>query len=145
MADGHLALALTSDRSEIARLAHAVEGFGTAHRLVEDDLYSIQLLLDEIVINIIKHGYAWAPGRAIDVNLAIEGDLVTIRVEDDAPPFDPTKTPAPNLDLPIEERQIGGLGVHIVRSLAESMMYARVAGRNVLTITRTLAAPAGGR
>jgi serine/threonine-protein kinase RsbW len=140
MSDIRLALPLTSERSEVPRLADAVEAFGKAHGLVEDDIHSVQLLLDEVVINVIKHGYKDEPGRPIDVTLHVEGKTLTLRVEDEARPFDPTTAPAPNLDLPIEERPIGGLGVHIVKSLTESMEYQRVGGRNVLTMTKALQA-----
>jgi anti-sigma regulatory factor (Ser/Thr protein kinase) len=138
MSDVRLSLPLTSKRSEVPRLADAVEAFGREQGFVEDDIHSVQLLLDEIVINIIKHGYKDDPGHPIDVTLTLAGKLLTIRVEDEARPFNPTTAPAPNLDLPIEERPIGGLGVHIVKSLTDSMEYQRVGSRNILTMTKTL-------
>ena len=139
MSDVRLSIPLTSERSEVPRLADAVEAFGKARHFVEDDIHSVQLLLDEIVINVIKHGYQDERGRPIDVTLSLAGKLLTIRVEDEARPFDPTTAPAPNLDLPIEERPIGGLGVHIAKSLTDSMEYEYVGGRNTLTMTKTLA------
>jgi anti-sigma regulatory factor (Ser/Thr protein kinase) len=131
---------LTSERSEVPRLADAVEAFGREQGFIEDDIHSIQLLLDEVVINVIKHGYKDEKGRPIDVTLSLEGKTLTIRVEDEARPFDPTAAPPPNLDLPIEERPIGGLGVHIVKSLTDSMDYQRAGSRNILTMTKTLQA-----
>jgi len=138
MSDGHGTVVLTSERAEIARSATWLEAFCSQCGLCEDDLYDLQLFLDEMVSNIIRHGHGDDPGHHIHIDLTIAGTLATIRITDKAPPFDPTEAPPPNFDLPIEERPIGGLGVHIVKSMADSMVYERVADTNVLTITKTL-------
>ena len=138
MPDAPLILDLGCDRTELARLTSAVDEFGAAHHLAEDDVYDLHLVLDEVVINIVKHGCNDNREHAIRVVLALAGGVLTIRTEDDARAFDPTQAPPPKFDLPIEERPIGGLGVHIVRSLVTSMAYERVNGRNVLTMTKKL-------
>jgi serine/threonine-protein kinase RsbW len=136
---GHvLAVALVNKRHEIARLSRLVEEFGEANGLATDDINAINLLLDEIVINIIAHGYDDALEHQILVNLALESDVLSIRIEDDGRPFNPLEAPAPNLDLPIEERAIGGLGIFIARSIADQMQHDRENGRNVLTIKKRM-------
>jgi anti-sigma regulatory factor (Ser/Thr protein kinase) len=139
MSDARETLVLKSERADIARIGTWLEQFGAAHGLVEDDVYNLQLILDELVINIIKHGHGDDPTHVIRIDLTLAGKLATLRIEDTAPPFNPTEAPPPNFDLPIEERPIGGLGVHIVKALAETMVYERIGESNVLTITKTLA------
>jgi anti-sigma regulatory factor (Ser/Thr protein kinase) len=131
-----LSLVLVNRRVEIERLAEHVESFGNAHHLPADDIHDVNLVLDEIVINIIKHGYDDDREHEIHVRLEIEAGEVTITVEDDGRPFNPLDAPAPNLDLPIEERPIGGLGIHIVRSLVDRIEYERAEGRNRLTLRK---------
>jgi anti-sigma regulatory factor (Ser/Thr protein kinase) len=72
------------------------------------------------------------------VRLALDPDTLTIQVADDGVPFNPVDAPPPDLDLPIEERPIGGLGIHIVRSLVDTIEHRRDDGRNVLTMTKKM-------
>ncbi len=140
MSDGQDTIVLQSERAEISRAGTWLEQFANTHGLVEDDMYNLQLILDELVANIIKHGYRDEPGHQIHIDLSLAGRVTTLRFKDAAPPFDPVAAPPPNLDLPIEERPIGGLGVHIVKSLADTMVYERSGDSNILTITKTLEA-----
>jgi serine/threonine-protein kinase RsbW len=138
-----LSIALVSDRREIERLSGLVEQFGEANGLGADDINAVNLLLDEIVVNIISHGYDDKLEHQILVNLALENDVLSIRVEDDGRPFNPLEAPAPNLDLPIEERAIGGLGIFIARSIADQMQHYRENGRNVLVIEKRVSPGVG--
>jgi anti-sigma regulatory factor (Ser/Thr protein kinase) len=133
-----LSISLVNHRREIERLAGLVEHFGKAHRLAADDVSGINLLLDEIVVNIISHGYDDEREHQILVTLVLENGVLAIRVEDDGRPFNPLDVPGPNLDLPIEERPIGGLGIYIARSIADQMEHRREAGRNVLTMKKRM-------
>jgi len=172
-------IVLASDRREIERLTLFVENFGERHHLTSDDVSALNLMLDEVVINVIAHGYRSqesgarrkeedrrqkieegiqnteyrirkadagiqhsgeaAPDDEILVSMSLDRDVVTIRVQDTGRPFNPADAPAPNLELPIEERPVGGLGIHIVRSLTASLHHQRIGNRNVLTMTRHVA------
>jgi anti-sigma regulatory factor (Ser/Thr protein kinase) len=138
MPDGRLTLRLANRQDELARLTDVVDRFGRDCRLSDDDLHNLHLILDEVVINIMKHAYAGDESRVIDVSLERRGDRLTARVEDDGPPFDPTTAPPPPFDVPIEKRRIGGLGIHIVRTLADTITYRREHERNVLVVERAL-------
>src|SRR5207247_7141174 len=100
--------------------------------LPSESVRDVTFLLDEIVINIISHGYDDQREHQILVTLALENGVLAIRVEDDGRPFNPLDVPGPNLDLPIEERPIGGLGIYIARSIADQMDFRRDSGRNLL-------------
>jgi anti-sigma regulatory factor (Ser/Thr protein kinase) len=131
---------LVNRRDEISRLSQFVEEFGAAHHLVTDEALDVNLVLDEVVINIISHAYNDEHQHHIEVSLDLEGRLLTMRVEDDGRRFDPLAVPPPNLNLPIEERPLGGLGIHIVRSLTDTIEYRRHHDRNILTLKKTLTA-----
>ena len=74
--------------------------------------------------------------REIRVTFVADGDLLTARIEDDARAFDPRAAPEPNIDSVIEQRPIGGLGVHIVRTVMDRVAYERRNGRNHLTVSK---------
>ena len=125
-------------RHEIQRLGVAAERFAAEHQLSDDDMMAVNLVLDEVITNTIDYGYDDDADHEIRVTLAVEGDRLTIEVEDDARHFDPLQRPPPDLDLPLEERPVGGLGIHIVRTLMETVEYQRRDGRNVLTMHKTI-------
>jgi serine/threonine-protein kinase RsbW len=133
---------LAGKRSEIPRLAEIVQQFGTNNRLSVDDIMRIRLVLDEILVNIVAHGFEEAGDAGhheIQVHLGLDDhDVLTIRVTGDARAYDPRLAPAPRFDLPIEERRKGGLGVHIVKAIMDTIDYRRVDGHNVLTLTKKL-------
>src|SRR6185436_19483438 len=105
-----------------------------------DEAALVNLALDELVTNVIKYGYDDADEHRIQVTVTVDGGLLTLSMDDDGKPFNPLEAPPPDLDLPIEERPIGGLGVFIVRSLADSLAYRREQGHNILTLTKKLQA-----
>jgi anti-sigma regulatory factor (Ser/Thr protein kinase) len=136
-----LSIILANDRAEIPRLAEAVLRFGHANALSTDDVLRVRLVLDEILVNIIAHGYEEAGDDGIHevcVDLTLDGDFLTIRVDDDAREYDPRQAPAPRFDLPVEQRRKGGLGVHIVKAIMDTVEYRRDNGHNILTLTKRL-------
>jgi anti-sigma regulatory factor (Ser/Thr protein kinase) len=138
MSDARLTLVLENRRSEVARLTEAVDHFAKGARINDEDLHDVHLILDELVINVIKYAFRDAKAHTFDVRIELDGRRITMTVEDDGREFDPTKAPVPDLAVPIDERPVGGLGLHIVRTLADSLTYRRSGGRNIITVTRTL-------
>ena len=137
-------LILTNDLAEITRLAEAVEAFCEPFAPSMKDLLAIQLALEETVTNVINHGYKeYPPGsRRFTVELAAPSpDRIRATVTDDAPAYDPMARPEVDVSLPIEERPIGGLGVHLVKKLMHHASYERRDGKNVLALERGLNAP----
>lgn len=127
-----------NQRSEIPRLAELADRFGGENGLPDDAIMSLNLVLDEIVTNIIENAYDDTREHEIHVMLAFEGAELTVRVADDGRAFDPLQRPPPDLNLPIEDRPIGGLGIHIVRSVMDSVKYERTDGQNILTMHKTI-------
>jgi anti-sigma regulatory factor (Ser/Thr protein kinase) len=128
-------ITLRNDRAEIPRLAAFIDGFCQPLRPAPEDLMSFHLALEEAVTNVIHHGYVDGQAHEFTVSLAAApGGLVTAVVSDDAPAFDPVARPPVDTSLPLEERPIGGLGVHLIKNLMDSVRYERRDGRNLLTL-----------
>jgi len=101
-------------------------------------LYSVNLALDELVTNVILYGYEEGSEKEIAVKLETTKDGLVASVADEAKPFNPLNVAAPDLKAPLEERQLGGLGIHLVRSLMDHVSYKREKGKNVLTIRKRI-------
>ena len=137
---------LRSDLSEVAALADAVAAWAEQLRIPQAATSAMTLMLEELVTNSIRHGYAeGGAGSSIDVRLETDGEALVASVSDSAPPFNPLDLPAADTASAIDERAVGGLGVHRVRRLAHSMDYRRVDGRNVVRVVRRFSTDAAAR
>ncbi len=129
------------DLSELALLSRRIEEFGRAGALDAREVFDLNVALEEVVVNAMRYGFPGGGERGVRVRLERRGDLVVATVEDDGREFDPLGFPAPDTDAPLEERRPGGLGIHLARSMMDSMEYRRVDGTNRLRMTRGV----GGR
>jgi anti-sigma regulatory factor (Ser/Thr protein kinase) len=129
-----LTLTLKNDPAEIGRLVDLLEAFGPQSGLTDEATFKLTLALDEIVANVVRHGFDDDREHRIEVKVTVDDRTVTASVEDDGLEFDPREAPVPDLDLPIEMRKPGGLGMHLVRATMDSVEYRRQDGRNILTI-----------
>ena len=134
-----LSLTLRNHSSEVSRLVDRLEAFGAEAGLPPDVTFRLTLSLDEIVSNVIRHGFDDDAEHQILVTLTVADGHVTATVVDDGSAFDPREAPLPNLDAPLEERQAGGLGMHLVRETMDEIDYRREDGRNVLTVRTSVA------
>ena len=117
-----------------------VEAFGNMHGLHPKIVFHLTLVLDELITNVISYGYTDFDVHPIDVTIELQGDDVTIRLEDDSEPFNILEAPAPELDLPLDERAkpVGGLGIHLVKNMVHGIHYERENGKNVLTLHKNI-------
>jgi serine/threonine-protein kinase RsbW len=123
---------------ELDRLAEAVEAFGQAHGLSPKLIYQIGLVLDELLTNTISYGYDDENEHGIEVSMAQEGKHLRFVLIDDAGPFDPLSAKSPDLDSPVDARRIGGLGVHLVRTIMDRVAYERVGKSNRLVLEKDI-------
>ncbi|MEU6679721.1 ATP-binding protein [Streptomyces sp. NPDC046853] len=128
------ALRIPASVESLEPVSAFVLGLGHQARLPESSLYRLRLAADELATNIVMHGYRGEPGE-ITVDGGIDPGEVWVRFQDDAPAFDPRQgMRAPALDVPLEERPIGGLGVFLAFTAVDTFEYELVAGRNVSTL-----------
>lgn len=98
--------------------------------------YWVELVFEEIVTNIVRHGYTDERAHEIDVRITCGDGSVVLAVEDDGRPFDPLQRPDPDKPASIEEATVGGLGILLVRKAATGLRYERTSdGRNRVTVT----------
>jgi anti-sigma regulatory factor (Ser/Thr protein kinase) len=133
-----LEIVLANQIAEVGRLAGILDQFAADHAVPSEMAYCVSLSLDEIVSNVIRHGYD-RNAHQIIVRLALDDHAMTVQVEDEGAPFDPLAEPPPDFDRSIEERGVGGLGIHIVRHMMDGFEYHRDGNRNVLTLTKRAA------
>jgi len=106
--------------------------------LAPDDVASVNLAIDELVSNVINYAFDDGKVHQIQLTVTVEGDLLTLSIDDEGKAFNPLEVPMPDLDQPIEQRPVGGLGIFLVKSIADTLAYRREDGHNILTLTRTL-------
>jgi serine/threonine-protein kinase RsbW len=103
----------------------------------EKEIYSLQLAADEAASNIIEHAYEGVSNADIDITCDVRGDLLTITMRDTGITFDPSNVKQPNLKADLSERQIGGLGVYLMRKLMDEVRYeSNPKTGNLLTMTK---------
>jgi anti-sigma regulatory factor (Ser/Thr protein kinase) len=83
--------------------------------------------VDELATNIIVHGYHDGPGE-MEITFSKQEDAIVVVLRDRAPMFDTTQAPEPDIHRPLEERPIGGLGIHLARKCVDGLEHRRRAG-----------------
>lgn len=130
-------LRLANRLSEIRRLAAAVEEFSSRHAVPGKAAHHITLAADELITNAIEHGEE--PDRLIVVTLRREPDRLVMEIAHRGSAFDPTSRATPaSIDAGLDDRPIGGLGVHFAKTLLDGLSYVRRRGMNRLTLTKNL-------
>ncbi|HEX6437646.1 MAG TPA: SpoIIE family protein phosphatase [Candidatus Binatia bacterium] len=124
--------------SELASANQALTEFGRQYGLADNVLHDLNLALEEILTNIISYGYTDSGEHEIAVRFSIKAGEMRVDVEDDGQPFNPLEAPEVDTSKPLEERTIGGLGVHLVRKLMDGLEYQRREGKNLLVMRKFL-------
>ena len=125
---------LKNNLSEIERLARIVDDYGRRHQFDAATLHNMKVGLDEILTNVISYAYADSGEHSIITRFFLEPGRLTIEVEDDGRPFNPLNASEPDTKQLLEERQLGGLGIHLVRKLIDELEYRRQNDRNILVM-----------
>ena len=129
-------LSLVNEQHAIPQLLVDARRFLERHSVPGDILDGMDIALDEILTNSINYGFPDSRHQEILVTLAIDPGRFSIEVRDEGIAFDPLGVPEPDLSLDLDERQLGGLGMHFVRTLVDTVEYTRSSGWNILTLTK---------
>ena len=138
-------LTLASDLAEIARLTERLARFGRDHALPERAIQHMTLALDELITNFVEHGgpdARDAPNSktTVNVHLWLEPGWLHAELVDEGHAFDPfVQATHPDIAAGLDDRPIGGLGVHFVRTLIDRTGYQRFGNRNVIRLAKSLA------
>jgi anti-sigma regulatory factor (Ser/Thr protein kinase) len=123
---------------ELGPLLQRVESFAAKMSFSTEETYRVVLILDELITNIVAHGVDANDARRIDIELRYRKPDLEIEISDPGRPFDPRSAPSYDTDKALADRKVGGLGLHLVRTLVDSIDYRYDAGRNVVTIGKRL-------
>jgi len=129
---------LDGDLGELRRLSASVESFCRERRLGEDVAFDLNLALEELFVNAVKHGGCEGMQNAARVCLQLDDGAVAVEIAYRGLPFDPTTAPPPDLEAPLDERRPGGLGIHLVRETMRGVRYTRAGEWNCVTMQRPL-------
>jgi len=105
-------------------------------------LHDVRTALDEVLSNIIRHGYNEAEGE-IAVKANVSAEKLLLEVRDQAQPFNPLESPEPNLQIDFADRPAGGVGIYLVRRLMDGVEYTYESGENRLRLERRIKNPPG--
>jgi serine/threonine-protein kinase RsbW len=133
-----LELDLRQDLGELGVVSERLAAFGASHGIDEEVVLQVNLALEELITNIVMHAEA-GQGCDIHLRLSLEKGALTAVLSDNGAAFDPLTMPAPDIAASLEERDVGGLGIHLVRSLIDRVEYRRDGGRNQTTLIKHLA------
>lgn len=111
-----------AELTDLAAIRSFVRTAATSLDASPDAVPDLVLAVDEAVSNIIRHGYVGRRGP-VGIEIARDHARIVVRVTDDAPPFDPTAWPTPNIGLPLERRPAGGFGIHLVRTCVDEVVH----------------------
>ncbi len=129
-----LFLRIPPNHNQLEQIPAAVEEFAERDNWPPDLVFKLNLVLEELGVNIVN--YSGATGE-IEISLASDGETVTIEIADNGRPFNPlAELDTPDISAPLGDRPIGGLGVHLVRSMMDELSYSREDGMNRLAMTK---------
>jgi serine/threonine-protein kinase RsbW len=129
-------LRIPADLNRLEQARRFVEGAATALGLEGDVVHDLMLAADEAATNVIVHGYAGVDGE-VELAVSRRGADLELCVRDDAPQFDPTGAPSPDVTVPLEARRPGGLGIYLIRRVMDEVCYRRLpGGGNELVMTK---------
>lgn len=132
-----LSLRMAATREELPRIQAALEAFARDEGWPSRLEFQIKLVIEEVVMNILSHGYEEGGEHDILIELASDAEKIGIEIVDDGRPYDPlTEAPAPDTGAPLADRPVGGLGVYLVCALMDEASYRREDNRNRLALTK---------
>jgi anti-sigma regulatory factor (Ser/Thr protein kinase) len=135
-------MSVGSDAGGVGSVSAAFAAFAEKHELSDKVRRSVNVALDELLANELTHGMAGRENGSVEVEVGLDQSRLTITLTDDGPPFDPFAQDAPDTTLSVEDRPIGGLGLHLVRKLMDEVSYKRLDDHNVVILVKELAAQA---
>jgi anti-sigma regulatory factor (Ser/Thr protein kinase) len=136
-------------RNHIIHIKSRISGIGIMNEqlakmckewtISKDVAFSMNLALEEIVTNIIQHGYHGHEEYDITIRFSLEKHNMRIQIKDSSPEFNPLAIAEPiDLDKPVEDRNIGGLGIHLVKKFTDNFSYRRMNSKNVITLLKSI-------
>ena len=131
-------LVIKNDISEISKLATFIGELSEELDFTPELNFNLNLVLEEAVSNVILYAYGKEEQKEISLVAYLSDNNLVFVLTDSGAEFDPTKVPDADVTLSAEEREIGGLGIFLIRQIMNTVEYQRIDGKNVLTMRKQL-------
>ena len=130
-----LDVVLKNSLEELQRATGEIDAFLEQIGASGETVFNVHFVVEEMLSNVIKYAFKDSSQHEILLEITSEKKDLRIVIEDDGMEFNPLSVPEKKTDLPLQEREIGGLGIHLVRKIARDMTYLRRNGRNRLEMS----------
>jgi sigma-B regulation protein RsbU (phosphoserine phosphatase) len=130
------AISVPNNLSSIGLVNEEFENFCARNEVPEDVMRRIEVVFDELLSNIISYGFDDDELHEVDVHVSFDSRRLVIEIQDGGRPFNPFSQESPDTNLSVEDRQIGGLGIHLVRQMMDEVSYERHINKNVVRLVR---------
>jgi anti-sigma regulatory factor (Ser/Thr protein kinase) len=130
-------ISVSANSGSLTKLSDWLDGKLRGYHCAEAICNQIMLANEEIFLNIASYAYPITGGE-VTARIGKKGNMLAIQYEDEGIPFNPLEIPAPEINVPLEERKIGGLGIFLVRKMMDKVKYKRVNNKNTLTLYKII-------
>jgi len=129
-------LSIQNRIEDIQIVIEKFEEFGNLAKVNQSFILKMSIVLDELITNIIRYAFEDDKAHIIYLEFMVTDNTFYTAIEDDGVPFDPFTREAPDTSLNLEEREIGGLGIHLVKKLMDEYEYLRMEDRNIVKLVK---------
>jgi serine/threonine-protein kinase RsbW len=123
---------------ELSALAEKIDDLAEKWELSQALAMNINLVIEEALSNIIFYAFADNDKHEIKISVSLNDNMLIIKITDDGIPFNPLEQQQPDINLPAEERPVGGLGIFLISQIMDEMHYARLKNKNILTLNKRI-------
>jgi serine/threonine-protein kinase RsbW len=131
-------ISLKNSLSEIEKLNFILIELSGLWKINSEDVFKLNLVLEELFTNIVSYGYEDNLEHTIDMEFSFDRSNLIIKIVDDAKEFNPLLRDDPDIDIPLEDRKIGGLGIFLTKKMMDHVDYSRIDNKNILIISKKI-------
>jgi sigma-B regulation protein RsbU (phosphoserine phosphatase) len=129
---------MRNDLGAVGEVLHEFQGLAEKSGIPDQARKQVKVAFDELLNNIVSYGFPDSGEHEIHVAVELLDERLMITITDDGVPFNPFQKETPDLESSLEDREIGGLGIHLVRNLMDEVSYKRGVDKNVVTLIKKL-------
>jgi len=133
----HVSFAIPAELEQIQKVSDTIEQCMKTQGWGNDPILDVQLAVEEAVTNTILHGYDGTSGT-IAIQIETSPHHISVEIADDAPAFDPLSVPDPDTGSDLDDREIGGLGIFLIRQVMDEVSYRYEQNKNILVMEKKI-------